>query len=153
MPNARPLSRRVLVTGTAGGLVAGGLTACGTREGGSTPAAGPSPAPASDSGLVEEMGKDIAAFLGRARGTAKVPGLRPLVQPFARLHAAHLERFGWNGRVPTGGEWTAARESFLAAERRLQADLVRAAGQAESGALAQVLASMAAAVAQQLAVS
>jgi hypothetical protein len=43
----------------------------------------------------------------------------------------------------------AARSRLLAREERLQQRLVRAAVEAESGALAQVFASMAAAVAQQ----
>lgn len=151
MPNTPPLPRRALVAGSVGAVVAAALSACGSRESAGTPTAG-APAAASDTELVEEVSVSIAGLMGYARGITRVPGLRTLAQPFVALHHVHLERLGWSGKAH-GGDATASREAFLDAERRLQAHLVRAAGQAESGALAQVFASMAAAVAQQVAVS
>ncbi|GAA3824484.1 hypothetical protein [Nocardioides panacisoli] len=146
MPHRSPLSRRTVVVGGLGGLLVGGaVSACGSQSSGTTPAAG------SDTDLVDEVGQAIADTLGRIRA-ARGAGLRPVVRPFARLHDAHLKKLGWSGSARRSGA-PATRDDVLADERRLQAHLARAAGEADSGALAQVLASMAAAIAQQVAVT
>ncbi|HWJ81316.1 MAG TPA: hypothetical protein VNS55_03675 [Nocardioides sp.] len=157
MPNRPPLSRRsVLAAGGGVIVVTGTAAACGSVPGATTSGAEPTaPSSAADADLVEEVGRAIADAAGRARATAGVAGLRPLARPFVRLHAAHLDKLGWTGTTstPDVGAADGARGALLTAERRLQAKLARAAGDARSGALAQVLASMAAAVAQQLAVA
>ena len=146
MPNRSPLSRRTVLAGGLGGLLVGGAaSACGSRSSGTTPAAG------SDTDLVDEVGQAIADTLASIR-SARGAALRPVVRPFVRLHDAHLRKLGWSGSSQHGGR-PATRDEVLAAERRLQSHLAHAAGEADSGALAQVLASMAAAIAQQVAVT
>lgn len=146
MPNRSLLSRRTVLAGGLGGLLVGGaVSACGSQSSGTTPAAG------SDTDLVDEVGQAISDTLTRIT-SAPGAGLRPVVRPFVRLHNAHLNKLGWSGSSQQAGRLT-TRDEVLAAEHRLQSTLTRAAGQADSGALAQVLASMAAAIAQQVAVT
>lgn len=135
-------------------LVAG----CGERSSdGAAGAARPSePAVDADSDLVERMGGEIGAVLLTARATARRhKSLRTVAQPFVVLHLAHLEDLdataGDGGTAPATP--AAARAALLRAEEKLQRSLVRAALKAESGALAQVFASMAAAIAQRRAVT
>lgn len=66
----------------------------------------------------------------------------------ASLHQRHLHRLGTGWAAKPVKAQTAA--ALVAAERQLQQSLVSAAERAESGSLAQVLASMAAAVGQRL---
>jgi hypothetical protein len=114
------------------------------------------PAVDADSALVTEVAQAIAATGALATATATT--LAPLARlgtHLARIHAAHLAELGGDGPddqtavpvVPTGRR--AALTALLLAEERLQDRLTVAAGAAQSGALAQVFASMAAAVAQQ----
>lgn len=158
------LSRRGLLAGSLGGLVvaASGCDAVDDVLGGDEAdapggSASPEPAVDADSALVAEVGTAIAEVRALALATAKeVPALARPADRLARLHAAHLDRLGWDGERPTtstGGEPRAVvRRRLLRAEAGLQESLVAAAGRAESGALAQVMAAMAAAVAQQRAV-
>ncbi|GAA1524477.1 hypothetical protein [Nocardioides humi] len=118
-----------------------------------TPTAPPADA---DSTLVEGILEAIAATgaLATATGTA-FPGLARIGSRLARLHDAHAAELG--GTATTDPPQVAAarkpaRAALLAAEADLQERLVGAAQQARSGALAQVLAAMAAAIAQQRAV-
>lgn len=163
-------TRRALV---AGGLAGAGMVLAGcdavedligdsddpAASGAVTPTA---PAVDADSSLVAEIVQAIAAVsaLATATGTA-VPALARDGAHLARLHDAHIARLGGAGSadpaapadppaVPTGR--AAALQRLLQAEERLQDQLVTAAGAARSGGLAQVLAAMAAAVAQQRAV-
>ena len=138
--SAAPLLRRR----SALALAALGATAvAGCDDGGSEPAAGPSPTVDPDTALVDE----VVTELIRAERVATAGGRLEL----ASLHRAHLEAL--DGRVPAGSP---ARPVSAAVVRRreqhLQAHLVDAAMAAESGALARLLASMSAAVAQRLAV-
>lgn len=114
------------------------------------------PAVDADSDLVATVldALTAAAALATAVGTT-VPALAGVATRVARLHDAHVTELGGSGPaeapvVPAGR--AAALRRLAEAEARLQDRLVTAAGEAESGALAQVLASMAAAVAQQRAV-
>lgn len=159
-----PLSRRGLVVGGLAGsaVLLGGCDAVGDLldgdddpgvSGAVTPTA---PAVDADSTLVTEVARAIAATsaLATATGTT-VTALARTGSHLARIHDAHLAELGGAEAaqapvVPTGRG--AAREGLLLAEQRLQDRLVLAAGTAESGALAQVFAAMAAAIAQQRAV-
>ncbi len=114
------------------------------------------PAVDADSDLVASVLDAVtaAAALATAVGTT-VPALAGVATRVARLHEAHATELGGAGAadapaVPEGR--AAALRRLTEAEARLQDRLVSAAGEARSGALAQVLASMAAAVAQQRAV-
>ena len=72
------------------------------------------------------------------------------------MHRSHLGELSRPDDVEDGkvkGSVATARERLLRAEEKLQQQLVRAAVEAESGALAQVFASMAAAIAQERAVA
>lgn len=114
------------------------------------------PAVDADSDLVATVLEAVTATgaLATAVGTT-VPALASAATRLARLHEAHAVELGGADQadapaVPAGR--AAALRRLEQAETRLQERLVTAAGEAESGALAQVLASMAAAVAQQRAV-
>lgn len=159
MPQPRSsLPRRSLLLGGLGAgavLVAG----CGSRSA-DTPSEAVEPtgqAVGADSGLVEQVSGEVAAALVAATATARrYRALRPVAQPFADLHLAHLESLDATaddseGTAPAGRP--AALAALLRTEAKLQRSLVAAALEAESGALAQVFASMAAAVAQRRAVA
>lgn len=158
------LTRRALVTGGLAGT-AFALSGCdgvdgllgGDDDPGVSGEVSPTaPAVDDDSALVSEVAAAIAAVaaLATATGTT-VPALARVGAHLARLHEAHLERLG-GAEAPDPPAVPATRRAALArllqAEVRLQDRLVAAAGEAGSGGLAQVLASMAAAVAQQRAV-
>lgn len=149
-------SRRAVVAGGAG-LVATLATGCGPTVPGDAPGgvADPTePAVDADSGLVEEVTSALAGALGTASATGRAhPPLRPLSRDLVALHRRHGDELGGlppaepAGRPPR--QEAAARAALLAAEERLERRLVQAALAAESGALAQTFASMAAAVAQR----
>lgn len=159
-----PVARRGLLTGGLGVLavVVGGCEAAedllgagdDPRDGGSvTPTAPPADA---DGVLVSEVAAALAAAGALALATSTTtPTLARTGARLARLHEGHARDLGWSGtapppRVPSAP--AAAARRLWQAEQRLQQRLVSAAMAAESGALAQTLASMAAAVAQQRAV-
>ncbi len=153
-------SRRwVLVGGALGGVAA--LAGCGWLDDDADPPAGtvePTAPPVdADSELVDEIGREIAeAGAVAARVADRFAPLQPVARAFADLHDAHLGELQWDGTVersPRLGGRAEAERLLLEAEERVQGRLVRASLAAESGALAQVLASMAAAVAQQRAVT
>ena len=131
MPVDPQLSRRVLLT--AGVAGAGLLSACGAAR---------SPAPASaddpDGSLVDEVVVRITATAALAAG---VPDL-------VAMHTAHLDALEAAPPVPG----TAPLPQLRRSERQLQRFLGGAAARAESGPLARLLASMSAAVSQQVAV-
>jgi hypothetical protein len=136
---------------------AGLVSACGavrSDEGAGADDTDPTvPAVDADSDLVETVGDQITEALALSVATASsVRALRLLGQRLSALHRAHLRELNRpedveKGRV--GGTAETARARLLRSEERLQQELVRAAVAAESGALAQVFASMAAAVAQE----
>jgi hypothetical protein len=159
-PGPRASRRTVLTGGTVAGAAFLAVAGCGVTQDGTSGAVADDPtAPAvdADSDLVQTVGGQLAATLALARATASsVPQLRPLARRLAALHRAHLGELsqpddGKDGKVPGSAE--TARARLLRSEEKLQQHLVRAALAAESGALAQVFASMAAAVAQERAVA
>lgn len=150
--NARASRRAVLACG-AGALVAG-TAACGSADGPGVPGPADEPASDADSDLVERVTDDLAEAAALAAATGRAfPSLRPLTGPLASLHRAHGTELGGlpdpATRSRPDGPASRARAALLAAEERLQRRLVQASVAAESGALAQTLASMAAAVAQR----
>lgn len=151
-PATRASRRAVLGGGTAAGaaLLATTSAGCGAEPSADGPAGPPVD---SDSDLVGAISAQIteAATLALATGTA-VPALRPLSRRFSALHTAHLRELGQDDDAPggkVGGSPATAKARLLRSEERLQQRLVKAALDAESGALAQVFASMAAAIAQE----
>lgn len=149
----------MLVGGALGGTVA--LTGCAWLD---DDAAAPpdtveptAPPVDADGELVDEIGRRIAEAGVLAHRVARDHRpLRATARPFADLHDSHLAELEWDGDADSSvspGNRQEARSRLLESEERLQTHLVKAAVAAESGALAQVLASMAAAVAQQRAVT
>ena len=162
-----PLSRRLVVAGVLGGAAVA-VSGCdvvddvlgrGESPGVSSSASGAvtptAPAADADSALVEGVVAAISATSALATATgAAFPGLRRATATLTRMHAGHAAELG--GKVdaakparPVTGARPAALRRLLRAEADLQDQLVGAAQQAHSGALAQILASMAAAIAQQ----
>jgi hypothetical protein len=78
--------------------------------------------------------------------------LRPALRPLVEMHTAHQEALDADGVEAAIDTGSAGLPQVRKAESTLQRHLTDAAVRAESGALAQLLASMAAAVAQHLAV-
>ena len=151
---------------TLGGALAGVVALAGCDLGSGDPASAPAPSDDPndpndpddpDAGLVEEVIDDVVATqllveaLRRRHDTLR----RPLGE-LVRVHDAHLEVLGSSapsGRRPA--QTSSAGEALAvlrARELRHQRLLANRAGAAESGRLARLLASMSAAVAQQLAV-
>lgn len=152
---ASRVSRRT----TLGGALVGVAALAGCDLGGSEPASSPTPPAGSadpDTELVEAVVDDIVATsllvdaLGRRHGSLRLP-----LAELARVHEAHLEVLG--SREPTGERpprtRTAAEALALLRKRELRHQRVLAdhALSARSGRLARLLASMSAAIAQQLA--
>jgi hypothetical protein len=137
VPAGPLLPRRAALA--AGGVALAALAGC--DDGSEPPVPPPSPSPDADEALVDEV---VAAITAVWRVAAARPGL-------AAVHEAHVGALG--------GEITVAparrRPDVTVLRRReeaLQTRLVDAAMAAESGGLARLLASMSAAVAQQLVV-
>lgn len=177
MPAPPPPSRtrRAVVRGAVwggltvvtGGLVAGcELPALGPEDGATpgTPGADPTTAADPDVALVAEVRSDLrgtAALVGAV--VSDRPALRAQVRPFDRLHTRHLASLEGEGAdleaevdsdsPRVRGDDAAALDRLRAVEGRLQRTLASAAVAAQSGRLAALLASMSAAVAQQLAVT
>jgi hypothetical protein len=162
VPRPARASRRALLTG---GAVAGttllAASGCGSTGADRTARAAhddpTAPAVDADSELVEKVGGQVTSALSLAVATgASVPHLQPLSRRLSALHRAHLSELSQPDDVEDGevkGSAETARARLLRAEEKLQQRLVRAALEAESGALAQVLASMAAAIVQERAVA
>ncbi len=135
------------------------LAGCGLRDDPETdPGAVETTAPAvdADSDLVTAVAAVIATAWATAAEAAKaVPAVRPAARSFAALHRAHLDRLGVDPDRTEAVALDPARAGtqLRGREEQLRDRLVRAAVQAESGALAQVFASMAAAIDQRLAVT
>jgi hypothetical protein len=134
-----------------------------SKDSGVSPAPGATvsptaPADDADSALVDKVVAVLSttAALATQVGT-RVPALTRVGARLARLHDAHVRELGGTPASGTRPPKVAAGRrpalsQLLAAEAGLQDQLVAAAQSAQSGALAQLLASMAAAVAQQRAV-
>ncbi|MDN4172899.1 hypothetical protein QWY28_08110 [Nocardioides sp. SOB77] len=169
MPHLPPASRRAVVgvgAVTLAPVLAGGLAACDASDVGDLlPGADPSdggveaPDPSADEALLDRAVAEVAeAHAAVAAARARHPRLRPLLADLERVHAAHLAalesdpaqaaRPGDPGTGSVAAALADVRRRETAHQRRL-ADL---AVRADSGRLAQLLAAMAAGVAQQLVV-
>jgi hypothetical protein len=159
VPEPPLVRRRTAVLGAAATLL---LAGCdhgddigGDPSSSGTPSTtGPSastPPPTPDEQLVDQVTTELAAALGVLLTARQSPGLRVLVVPMIRAHRRHLEVLdgGATGAQP-GGAAPPELRTVVATERRLKAALVEAAGKAESGALAKLLASISASVTQHL---
>jgi hypothetical protein len=143
-------SRRTALGGALAGMVA--VTGCDGEPSpvGTPRAETPAPPVDADAELVDQVAERIAeasAVVAAAR--QRSPRLRRSLRPLQRLHAEHLAVL--DARAEPADTQPVARD-VRAAETTLQRQLTDAAVRAESGALAKLLASMAAAIAQQLAV-
>ena len=113
------------------------------------------PGPVADVDLVTEVLRQLSVthrVVRQIRGAHR--SLEASLRPLERLHAAHARELGGlvpaTGRIADPNEMSeAALAQVVSAETRLQRRLARAAIAAESGALAQLLASMTAALAQE----
>jgi hypothetical protein len=146
---------------TLGGALAGAALVAGCDLGSDDdPGSGPAPAADPDdpdTSLVAEVVDDLVATLAVVEAVRHRYGsLRRQLGELAKVHRAHLEALGSKERPDRAGLRTADADSALALVRRREHRherlLTDRAVQAQSGRLARVLASMSAAVAQQLAV-
>lgn len=161
----RPLAVRASRRGLLGGLLVG-VAAAGcqaessldTPDGtGTSPSAGDGegPAPDPDLQLVRRVVDDLTGTLALVGGAARAR--RPLtaeMTPWRDLHVAHLEALEAPTRTRPSrvrGPVPELRARVRRQEALLQRGLADAAVSARSGALASLLATMSAAVAQQLA--
>jgi hypothetical protein len=160
--------RRTAVSGALGGLAVAALaTACDHGDdlssrsadqstGTSAPASpsAQSPAQTPDQALVDEVLASLTAAVAVLTHARKVPELRQPLAPLVKAHRQHVEVL--EGEVPDGSSSGPARDQAAAlravrrSEQALQTTLVDAAGAAQSGALARLLASMSASVTQHL---
>lgn len=103
-----------------------------------------------DSALVEDVLAEISTTGALAVATAAAPGHRAAAR-LARIHRVHATELGGTvASAAPGAVAPADPQALLTAEATLQQHLVDAARKADSGGLAQVLASMAAALGQAL---
>jgi hypothetical protein len=158
----RPLvRRRTAVLGLAATVLATGcdhgddIGASPPSERPSTPAPSSSaPAPTPDEELVDTTVEQLTAAYGVLVTARKLKPLRQPLAPLAKAHRRHVEVLegeleGWT--APVLADPATALQAVHRSERQLHAALVAAAGRAESGALAKLLASMSASVTQFLA--
>ncbi len=109
---------------------------------------------ATDAALVEQAALALSVAHQTAQTNARAhPPLAEALAPLVRLHRAHAGELGGlrptSGRFAVGGEPVRrARRRVAVAEETLEQALVGLAVRADSGALARLLASMAASVAQ-----
>ena len=166
-PTPLPLTRRATI-GAA--VVALAATGCDLDPRSTPPSTDPSDDPSTsgtakpgndDSALVSAVRDGLGALLALvARTQAAHAALGPPARPLVTLHSTHLTLL--DGELPVTdltesaprpkARSRAASAALRSRERRLQSRLVDWSVDADSGALARLLASMAAAVAQQLAV-
>jgi hypothetical protein len=138
--------------GAVAGLVA--VTGCDDNPG-PVPAPGiaTTPSGGGDTALVDEVIERVSetsALVARARTSHR--DLRPVLRPLATMHTAHLGALQPDGAGPAVEARPAGLPQIRKAESALERHLTDAAIRAESGDLAGLLASMAAAISQHLAV-
>ena len=137
-----PAGRRLLSRRTTLAVgVAGALVLAGCDDDPDDPAAAPMPAEDPDGDLVDAVLEELSNAY-----QLTVSGGFPRL---TALHRAHIEAL--EGTPPTPAPGHATADAVRRNEKRIQALLVASAVSAESGALARLLASMSAAVAQRLA--
>ena len=122
-----------------------------------TPGATATPEPDADVTLAEESGYDVAVALATVEAARRAfPRLRVRLKPLVRMHQAHLGVLAApdDRSIPSpdvGATPAEALDRVRAAEQTLQQILVNGAVEAQSGALARLLASVSASVSQHLA--
>jgi hypothetical protein len=152
-------TRRTALAVGAGlaGLAAGGCTSDAPGSP-AEPAATSAPPVDADQELVTEVAVRLAAMAVFVDALSRdFPKLRADLRPLRRLHAAHLAAVGGfedgvPSPAPNEGRPVEVTRDLRRSEQQLQRELAAAAVRAESGALAKLLASMSAAVAQHVAV-
>jgi len=163
----RPLvRRRTAVTAALGGLALVGLAGCDNGDDLAPPEADPSaptttqstqaPEQTPDEVLVDDVLEQLTAALAVLTQARQVPTLRAPLASLVKAHRRHVESLEGKlgpsqGRPAPPSDPEAMMRLVRRGERDLQAGLVDAAGHAESGALARLLASMSASVTQHLA--
>lgn len=157
---ARPLLSRRTSLALPGLVVLGAASACDVDdlrppEDGDSPSSAPSAttssAPGGDAAVVEEVVAALDAVLGQLLAARAVPAQRAAVVPLLRAHRRHLEALDATSQAQPSAT-PVSLEQVRAQELALRGSLVDSAGRASSGALARLLASMAASVDQHLAV-
>lgn len=157
VPARAPLAatRRTALCGALLGL--GGVAGCDLDRPARSPAGrGSGSATDPDVDLVDEVRTELARLSELvSEVAARYPRLQSPMQDLRALHAAHLEALDTAPGAPAGfaGQLTSAATALTlvrAQETRAQNRLADWSVRAESGALARLLASMSAAVAQQL---
>jgi len=161
----RPLvRRRTAVTAALGGLAVVGLAGCDNGDDLAPPEADssaptpttstPAPDQTPDEVLVDDVLEQLSAALLVLAQARKAPLLRQPLASLTRAHREHVQVL--EGELPEQAppgpspDPEAMLKLVLGGERALHAALVDAAGRAESGALARLLASMSASVTQHL---
>ncbi len=167
----RPLVRRRTALAGVLGALAATVSAAGCDTGddlggdlddndrtGSTsasPSVAQEPEQTPDEALVDDVLVGLGAAVAVLQAARRFTQLRPVLAPMLHAHRAHVEVLeGDLGDVPSATRpagAAAAVEAVRVSETQLQASLVDAAGRAESGALAKLLASMSASVTQHVA--
>jgi hypothetical protein len=164
VPDALRVRRRAALAGALGSAAATVL-ASGCDHGddigappaeatSSTPSGSPSesqPARTPDEELVDATLDQLTAAFGVLVTARKLKPLRQPLAPLVRAHRRHVDVLdgdleGWT--APVLADAATALQAVHRSEKKLQAALVDAAGRAESGALAKLLASMSASVTQ-----
>jgi len=120
----------------------------------SSTAAAPTPDETPDETLVDTTIEQLTTAFAVVVTARRFKPLRQPLAPLAKAHRRHVEVLegdveGWT--APALSDPATALQAVHRSERQLQAALVDAAGRAESGALAKLLASMSASVTQFLA--
>jgi hypothetical protein len=162
VPDHPLVHRRTAVLGLAATVLVAGCDH-GDDIGDPTSSGSPSPATPSpsapeqtpDEALVDDVNGQLLAALTLLSHARRAPGLAKVLAPLIQAHRRHLVVL--EGEPPVAappGPPPKPRPSLLAVRRnetQLQAALVDAAGRAESGALAKLLASISASVTQHVA--
>jgi hypothetical protein len=158
----RPLvRRRTAILGLAAAFFVAGCDHgddIGEPTSSPSPSAGTSspsaPEQTPDEALVDDVLVELGSALTVLVHARKVPVLRQPLLPMVRAHRRHVEALGGKSPVEPPGpvpDPAVSLREVRRSEQQLQASLVDAAGRAESGALAKLLASMSASVTQHLA--
>jgi hypothetical protein len=172
VPDAPRVRRRTALAGALGSLAAtvlasgcdhgddigakptGTGSSTGSSTASSTPTSSPSesePARTPDEELVDATLEQLTAAFGVLVTARKLKPLRQPLAPLVRAHRRHVEVLdgdleGWT--APVLADTASALQAVHRSEKQLRSALVDAAGRAESGALAKLLASMSASVTQ-----
>jgi hypothetical protein len=167
VPDPLRVRRRAALAGALGS-VAATMLASGCDHGddigaqpsstpSSTPSSSPSasePARTPDEELVDATLQHLTSAYGVLVTARKLKALRQPLAPLVRAHRRHAEVLDGDlegSTAPVLADGAAALQAVRRSEKQLQSALVDAAGRAESGALAKLLASMSASVTQFLA--